>query len=214
MNKIIKFGIGFLLIITVLLVMLVLISSRFANGWDFINDKTCAPPCLRNIIPGVTTQTEALDIANANKVFGTCNLIDLTEQGGIKYIHCQSYKRYVNITLDDNRVTGIGIHPYPNYSLKTIIDRLGYPQGISCGLVNLPDYPKRVKPILWFDNYSISVFLPEIAADQCAISPTLDIETIVYDSVDNYQENKNAIGRLKNIMTWGGFATYPGKDLP
>lgn len=214
MKKIVKLGIGLLLIITVLLVMLILISPRFANAWDFINDKTCAPPCLGNIIPGVTTQTEALNIVSANKAFGTCDLVDLSQQGGIKYIRCQSYKRSMNITLDDDRVTGIGIHPYPNYSLKTIVDRLGYPEWISCGLVNLPDHQKRVKPILWFDKYSTSVSLPEMASDQCALSPTLEIETIVYESVDNYRENKSAIERLKNIMTWEGFRTYPGKDLP
>lgn len=214
MNKIVKIGIGLLILISVLLVLLILILPRFANGWDIINDSTCSPPCLRNIIPGVTTQTEALNIVTANKVFGTCDLIDLTKQGGIKYIHCKTYKRYINITFNDNRVDGIGIHPYPNYSLKKIIDRFGDPEWISCGLVNLPDYPKRVKPILWFDNYSTSVFLPEIDADQCTLSSSLAIETIVYNSIDNYQEKKSATERLNDIMLWEGYKMYPGQDLP
>ncbi len=214
MNKIIKFGIGLSLLVTFILVLLILILPRFGNNWDIINDKTCAPPCLENITPGVTTQKEALNTVAANKIFGTCDLIDLTKQGGIKYIHCKSYKRYLNITFDDNRVNGIGIHPYPNYSLKSIIDRFGEPEWVSCGLVNLPDYPNRVQPILWFDTYSTSVFLPEIAGDQCSLSSILEIEFIVYELVDNYQEKKNAGERLNNLMPWEGFTKYPGMDLP
>lgn len=213
MNKTIKFGFGFILI-TFLLVLLLLMLPRFANSWDIINDSTCSPPCLRNIIPGVTTQTEALNIVTANKVFGACDLLDQTNQGGIKYIHCKSYKRSINITLDDNRVAGIGIHPYPSYNLKSITERFGDPKWVSCGLVNLPDYPNRAQPILWFDNYSTSVFLPEIDADQCTLSSSLAIETIVYNSIDDYQEKKSAAERLNDFMLWEGYKKYPGQDLP
>lgn len=213
MSKKVKAVVGLLLLAT-LLGMLILALSRFSNRWDFINDKTCTPPCLGNIIPGITTQTEALSIVSVNKAFGVCNYVDMTNQGGIKYIHCQSYKRSMNITLDDDRVDGIGIRPYPNYNLKTIIESIGYPNWISCGFVNLPDAPKRVKPILWFDKYSTTVFLPEIISDTCTLSPMLEIEMVVYDSVDNYRATKSSAERLSNIMSWEGFTTYPGKDLP
>jgi len=214
MNRTLKSVIEVLFLVIILIVTLIFILPRYTHRWDFINDKTCDPPCLANIIPGVTTQADVLSIVSANKVFGSCNLVDATKDGGIKYIHCQLHKRFMNITLDADRVDGIGIHPYPSYSLQTVIDRFGFPENISCGLVNLPDNSKRVEPILWFDNYSIAVLLPERNADQCVLSPSLKIEMIVYASIDHYRDSKEAAQRLKSIISWQGFKAYPGRDLP
>ena len=194
--------------------VLVFILPRVIKGYDFFNDKTCSPPCLANIIPGVTTDAEAFKIVSANKNFGSCNLIDQTKQGGTKYIHCQSYKSYIMIGFDKNLVAGIGIHPYPNISIKTIIEKFGYPDGVSCSFVNLPDYPQRVKLILRFDTYFTTVNLPEISGNRCILSADTNIDMVGYGSKDSYEESKRAAARLNDLQSWEGFTTYQGKDLP
>lgn len=214
MKTIFKFGIGFSLLAVILMVTIVFILPKVIKGYDFINDKTCAPPCLGNIIPGVTTDRDAFEIASANKHFGSCNLIDQTKQGGTKYILCQSYKSYITISLNNNLVDGFGIRPYPKISINSIIDKFGYPDGVSCGFVNLPDYPRRVRLILWFDAYNSRVVLPDFSGNTCTISKDSIIEIVEYGTKGSYQESRGAAERLGDFQLWNGFTSYTGKDLP
>ena len=214
MKTITKIGISLSLVTILLIVAFVYILPKVIKGYDFLNDGACSAPCLGNIIPGVTTETDALKIAFSNRHFGSCNLIDQTTQGGTKYILCQSYKSYIEIGFSENLVSGITIHPFPEVSVKMIIDKFGDPDGISCGFVNLSDSPMRVKMILWFDQYHAQAYMPEKSADTCTLSGNMIIEMVGYNSNGGYDESRSAAERLMNFELWKGFTNYRGKSLP
>lgn len=214
MKTLSKNRIGFLLLGIMIVVALMFLFSKVIKKYDFLTDRTCALPCLANITPGVTTAEDALKIASDKKSFGSCNLVDQTKQGGYKFIDCQAYKSKIIISLKNNKADGFGIFPYPDIRVKEIFDKFGYPIGVSCGFVNLPDNPQRVKLTLWIDKYYTTVDLPEISGNTCTVSADSKIKSIGFGSKESYEEGKKAALRLNDFQPWVGFSTYQGVDLP
>jgi hypothetical protein len=219
MKKIIKIGISLSFLVILLIVVVEFIFPRVFKSYDFISNKNCTAPCLENIIPGVTTEADAIKNASNNKNLGTCKLKDQSKQPGIPII-CESFLSSIKIGFDKNLVSDIMIIPYPNISVKAIINKFGYPDGVSCFSVNLPDHPKTVGTMLYFDKYQMQVKLTDIAGDTCTIFPNSNIAIVyfgvneIYGTSARYEDSKSAAKRLNFYQRWGGFNSYPGINAP
>lgn len=212
MKPVKRFSILVLMFIPLLIFIYFL--QPFNRTLDFIHDETCASPCLGNIIPGETSENDALKIIQERRSFGFCVYKDLTNKGGIRYINCQSKNVNIDFTLNKGIITTIIIAPNNFIELRTIINKFGYPDGVSCGFINLPEYPNQVDPMLWFDGSLTSIYFPVQDSDNCDFSKIIGAESIIYSSKELYLERKRSAERLKDYMSWKGFIVYPGKDLP
>lgn len=172
---------------------------NFGDG-GLISGTPCSAPCFWNIIPGTTTEEEAVSIlASLGDVQG-CEYSDKIENGADKLIRCDN----LGITFNDKGlVSRLGFNLPEPATVGDIIEKYGVPDSVIVLPVG-PQFQEPYKMNLLYGKQRMVVGLPEQKSDRFELTPTIIIGTVLFCEEDVY---KKFTGPEFN-HEWKGFGKY------
>jgi hypothetical protein len=170
----------------------------------FLSGEPCGPPCFWGITPGVTTDSEMLNIF---------------EQNGVDAAKCERYKRQnpdllviqcgpmdlgyiIGITIYPSGIVNqIGFQLEKPITLGDVIAKYGDPSAISVVNQNSPPLPKDLGIILYFDEIQTRLDLLD-QEEKAVLTADLRITGVLYLDKQEYLETR------KYGHPWHGFGEY------
>jgi len=170
----------------------------------FLSENPCGPPCFWGITPGITTDTEALNLLEL-KGFNT-NECDYSQRQNPdqREIGCGAVGTgyTLGITVDPfGLVTTIGFNPEISFSLMDVISKYGNPDAIYVVNQNVTAMPVDMGIRLFYDHLQAVLDLPD-QEGSAVITAELEILNISYRNEQVYDESR--------IYTqpWHGYGNY------
>jgi hypothetical protein len=162
-----------------------------------LSSENCSAPCFWNIIPGITTEKQALDILSQKLVIKNCDRWERDESGRDKGIRCKN----VGITFDNNIVNVVSFKPSIIITVGEVIEKYGVPDGIGIAVLGLEMTPP-LSLRLYFDQERMIVYLPEQNKSTYSLLQDTTIITVGYFEQSKYFISKNT------TQAWNGYGEY------
>jgi hypothetical protein len=166
-------------------------------GTKSILENPCSPPCWQDITPGITTESQAIEILNQNKItkkepFQESLLPYLIFDKSI----CQKFLDQGGVCFDENKeiIQGIGIVPIENLSIEQLISLYGDPSHVLF-FKGWGDFSFVVK-IVVYESMGIYVDLkiaPYDHNDKPAIEPSDKIDMISFYNPTIFRDYLNKL---------------------
>jgi hypothetical protein len=159
----------------------------------------CAAPCFLNIIPGTTSEEEAVSILGSLGDIASCDSWNKVTNGIQKGIGCENVSIYFD---EKNIVNQILFVPSESIMVSDVVDIYGTPDSVIVlpQGVNL-DGPYEMQ--LLFYNEKILINLPTQGIDFYDIEPTTNIISVGYSDKSSYEKNINELNQQ-----WVGYGKY------
>ena len=170
------------------------------NHWDggLFSEEPCRAPCFAGLVPGITTETEAIELIQDSDYFQNCTLEDRPNQG--RWISCNGL--IITISKENGVADGVGFNTVSTFKLEEVIEKYGEPTTVWLAQLGIPEAPYFGTCIL-FENVGIRVDLEdqELSMDTYLLEPTAKITNIVYYSEENS-------GLTAYLQPWHGYGEY------
>jgi hypothetical protein len=173
-----------------------------------ISQIPCGPPCFLGIVPGITSNDEALVKFNSRAAPAKCEEYDYSKRpgGGLRGVSC-GFGGF--IFGEDGYVSSIGFTPN-GITLKQVIEKYGSPDSIKVGLITRPEDAPIMAMILRYDELQAVINLPSQAGAEYTLSEDVPIEYVRYIEKAEYAIiSENAGGE-----PWRGYTSYNISDTP
>lgn len=118
----------------------------------FLSGEPCGPPCFWGIVPGQTTEAEAIAILQARGVFTHCEVYVRETEGCVRGIRCPPRPRSlfdVHLNCNGDFVEGISFTPSFKITVQDAVAKYGKPDGILVFLDGIPEEPYLVLQITY-----------------------------------------------------------------
>jgi len=177
-------------------------SAQEIKEEGFFSGKPCAPPCFWSIVPGTTTEKEAIKILKVKGIFQSCKSYDKEVQGGARGITCPSL--FIVFQQGTSIVDSIGYEPSRKITVEDVISKYGEPDTIFVTEMGIPEAP-TIGMSLHYHNIQTKLLLPEQEGMVFRAERSTPIENIVYSPSYNKSE-KERIGDF--LQDWKGYGEY------
>lgn len=171
------------------------------NG--LFEDTPCGPPCLFDVKPELSNN---VDVKDALKKFGfldRCEEKSNPELKEVVYIECQQPRMNFVINTSEDKVIGIAFWPNSTITLRTIIERYGNPDFVTCySGETTPEHPRK-EVNLYYVKYGMAVVLEDFESHTANVKPFTRIDSFVYSPW--FVEE---IGKGKYTQAWNGYGEY------
>jgi hypothetical protein len=162
----------------------------------FLSREPCGPPCFWDIIPGVTTEAEAIQILQSRGLFQKCEAF--AHSGG-RGITCPSGIEIV-FQQEMDIVGVVGFQLSQAITIEDVIARYGEPDAVLVGVISR--YP-RTRMVLYYDDLKAELFLPWQEDSKFSVVASTKIEHISYNSKVSYESS-----RSDSFPRWNGYGEY------
>lgn len=117
------------------------------NQWDggLFSEEPCQAPCFAGIIPGITVESELVDIIEDNERFQGCELEDRPNQG--RWVSCNGL--IITINKTNSTVDGVGFKTSQQFSLEDVMSKYGEPTLTSVIPIGIPEAPEIAMVVFW-----------------------------------------------------------------
>lgn len=175
------------------------------NQWDggLFSEEPCRAPCFAGLVPGTTTETEAIELIQNSDYFQNCTLEDRPNQG--RWISCNG------LIITNNKETGItdgvGFNTLSTFTLEKVVAKYGKPTTVWLAVLGIPEAPEWSMIVL-FEDKKIRVDFEdqELSTETYLLEPTAKITNIVYYSEENS-------GLTAYLQPWHGYGEYIEDDI-
>lgn len=175
------------------------------NEWDggLFSEEPCRAPCFAGLVPGTTTETEAIELIQESDYFQNCTLEDSPNQG--RWISCNGL--IITINKESGIADGVGFNTLSTFTLEQVIEKYGEPTTVWLAQLGIPEAPYFGICIL-FENIGLRVDLEDqdMSTEDYHLQPSVKITNVVYYS----DENSGLTGCLQ---PWDGYGEYVVDDL-
>jgi hypothetical protein len=182
----------------------------------FLSEEPCGPPCFLNIIPGVTTETEANTILQGYFDLKDCHHWDERHEGGVHAIQCPRAFAGPSLTVtvgidfgEHDIVDGLGFTPTKTITVEEVIKRYGEPSAVDIlgwGVQNQKTTSVTMK--LFFDDIQTVVDLPQQAGMNYKLEPSSQVGGIYYPGNLSFKKIRTM------SQPWNGYGEYEGPYWP
>jgi hypothetical protein len=95
------------------------------NQWDggLFSEEPCRAPCFAGLVPGTTTETEAIELIQESDHFQNCTLEDRPNQG--RWISCNGL--IITINKENGIADGVGFNTLSTFTLEQVVEKYGEP---------------------------------------------------------------------------------------
>jgi hypothetical protein len=171
-------------------------ANSLPEAWDggFLSQKPCGPPCFAGIVPGQTSEAEAIRISELIDHLRECHLEDRPNQG--RWIECQG--AIVNIDKSTSIVDSLGFRTLEVLTLGDAIAQYGKPDYLYFVPDGTPEHP-YIRGLVCFDMISARVDLERQQWPTYEITSALEITNISYGQscfagLDHWKEEWRGYG--------------------
>ena len=102
----------------------------------FLSEEPCGPPCFWGIVPGKTTEEQAIEILQERGIFELCSAFDRERAGGERGIECGS-RVFISFELGSDIVRGLRFNPPSTITVQDVIEKYGEPESVEVGGVGV-----------------------------------------------------------------------------
>lgn len=176
------------------------IADTIGDG-GFLSHDPCGPPCFWNIIPGVSSEDEVVQILRAKDLSQECQPYNHEAESAGRGISCAS-SIGVSFRKGTKTVEDLGFVPSQKITLEAVIAKLGAPDRVFVVPSGLPEHPRTVM-LLYYDNLKTIVNLAEQDGITFVVQPSLAIKTIGYSDRDSYEASRRFAQ-----YDWKGYVEY------
>ena len=170
------------------------------NGWDggLFSEEPCRAPCFAGLVPGTTTEAEAIELIQDSDRFQNCELIARSD--GVRSIDCNGLT--IGIDSETRIVDGIGFVPTAPFTLEEVVIKYGDPTNTWVAPSGIPEAP-YIAMLVFFENEKIWLNLDDRAdtSGTYLLEPSAAVWNVVYYS----EENDGFEGYLQ---PWHGYGEY------
>lgn len=121
-------------------------------GWGGLSGEPCGPPCFWGIVPGQTTEAEAIAILQARGVFTQCEVYVRETYGCVRGIICPRSPPPsfgISLSCEHNLVEGVSFGPSVKITVQDVIAKYGNPAGVLITLDGIPEKPYLLMTLLY-----------------------------------------------------------------
>jgi hypothetical protein len=164
-----------------------------------LTGKPCSAPCFHNIIPGVTTEKETLEMFSTELDINTnCDYWAKDNNGPAKGIDCQTFTIIFN---DLSVVRMVSFKPSQQITVAAVIQKFGPPDGVGLGTSGIEMQPPKIMS-LYFDHENMILHLPAQNSNDYNLQGRTQIESVEYYDEGTYVQYRNI------DYTWKGLGKY------
>jgi hypothetical protein len=168
----------------------------------FISGEPCGPPCFQDIIPGVTTEAEAMQILQTEGLCRKYTRYDHEAASGGRGIVCTSSDLEIAFQPGTDIVDAVGFRPSQTITVGDVIATYGEPDTV---LVAGRTHYYRTSMILYYDSLKTDLSLPEQEGSRFEVALSTEVERILYSSTAGYMSYRPATDFLQE---WKGYGEY------
>lgn len=189
-----------------LLLMIFFLSSckpQNAPENGLLEDTPCGPPCLFDVKPEISNKVDVKDALSKYGFLDQCEEKSHPELKEVVYIECKDPRMNFVIDTSEDKVKGIAFWPNSTIKLRTIIEKYGNPDFITCySMETTPEHPwKRIH--IYYEKINMAVALVDFESRTAIVKSTTSIQFVVYSPSFIEQESRG-----KYIQTWNGYGEY------
>ena len=162
----------------------------------FLSSEPCAPPCFWGIIPGITTEAEAIELLQSE---GLCRKYTTFDHSGGVEVFCSSGVE-ISIQQGTDTIDVVIFRPSQTITVGDAITRYGAPDTISVGVKH--QYP-RVWMVLNYAHLKVSLVLAEQEGSTFWVEASTEVERINYYSTASFEYYKTTTD-----SKWNGYGEY------
>ena len=180
-------------------------AQRFGPAGDggLFSEKPCGPPCFMNIVPGKTSEAEAIQLMAQLGVYSSCQAFNNEKDGGGRGVTCGDDILW-SYQTGSNVVDVVGYSPSVRITVKQIVDHYGAPD-IGWVVTTGTAEPYYTDMILLYDKFQMRINLPDQPGLTFHLSPDLPIGSVGLFSQTAYDEFRQPPGLL---VPWNGYGDY------
>lgn len=165
-----------------------------------ISGVPCSAPCFWKIIPGTTSEVEAVKILSQLGDIQNCKHIDKVKNGADKLIRCAN----IGVTFNDGGVVSrLSFDTPKKITVGEVIKKYGNPDKVSLSASGTESTGPLLM-LLLFDDEQMVIGLPEQKHDLFSVDPTIVISSILYCEIDVYKRFEVPI----YTQSWKGYGEY------
>ena len=167
----------------------------------FLSNNPCGPPCFQGIVPGTTTEHEAVQILQSQGLYYNCSSFNNEVSSGKRGVECGSS---VNISFQRGTdiVDAVSFGLSQKVTVADVIAKYGEPDTV---LVTLDHRYPRAGMNLYYTDLRAIIGLPDQEGSIFRVSASTTVESIGYLSAASYKSHVPAIDSLPK---WKGYGEY------
>lgn len=165
-----------------------------------LSHSPCVAPCFFGVEPGVTLLGEAKSILTSDSVCREPTDFDNESVGGSRGFKCGEWIT-VSTIPDGELVGAVGFSTVAPVTVESAVGSLGEPDWVSAIPTGVPEAPKVVL-LLYFDDYSTRLLLPEQDGRGYLLQADTPLERILYMARAEYLASRGTGG------PWTGYGIY------
>jgi hypothetical protein len=170
------------------------------NQWDggLFSEQPCRAPCFAGLVPGTTTETEAIELIQDSDYFQNCTLEDRPNQG--RWISCKGL--IININKENGTIEGIGFGTLLTFTLEEVVSKYGEPSTVWVAPEGIPEAP-QISMIVLLGDKKIRLDLEDKddTSGTYLLEPSAQITNVVYCSDEN-------CSFTAYLQPWHGYGEY------
>jgi hypothetical protein len=193
--------------------------SIIGDGGLLTPDIFCGPPCLWNITPGITHESQARNILAAHRVAQACKNEDYTAAAGWRDITCalpgnSAKQPAASLTLffkkGSDIITELNFEPTSVIELRDILQRHGKPTCVEVFHI-APNFPST-DVSLWYESILTDIYLGHTSASVADLRPDTPIVGVTFQSRQGYRGIVDCITDPQfpqiTLEPWMGYGQY------
>ncbi len=174
----------------------------FTDG-GLISQTPCGPPCFYGIVPGETTEQEAIAIIDQNRSFHPCDIRRNPEDSDPDRYTLDCL--YVEVGFNDGIVVGIVFFPRTRITVRELIKLFGNPDAVMVRVFGLPDQDTNAYMDLFYDDIFLTISLADqYNQNQYSVDEGTPVGIVGYDTKDGYEE----LRAPPFYTNWIGYGEY------
>ena len=183
---------------------------EISDGGLLAEQASCKPPCLLGITPGITRESEAWKILEAQELSRACQVWDNTKEAGTRGIQCEWNREFIGIGLEsqDDTIRFIGFTPSETIRISQVVGKYGEPSWVAIWDEGTPEHVE-IGFTVFYD--AITTRLDFLSQDGWVydLQPETTITSVSYLSAQEYTDYIDLI--KASLYPWQGYGEYPRK---
>jgi hypothetical protein len=176
------------------------VPSSMGDG-GFLSSNPCGPPCFQGIIPGTTTEHEAVQILQSQGLYYNCSSFNNEVSSGKRGVECGS-SASISFQRGTDIVDAVSFGLSQKVTVADVIAKYGEPDTV---LVALDHRYPRAGMNLYYTDLRAIIGLPDQEGSIFRVSASTMVESIAYLSTASYKFHVPAIDSLPK---WKGYGEY------
>jgi hypothetical protein len=165
-----------------------------------VSGEPCGPPCFWGIVPGETTEGEALEIVPNALNRQNCRVYNNEAGSGLRGISCDN-QIGLNFVRGTDVVGGIAFSPSDSLTVGDFVAMHGDPDAALVTALGLPENPHTTMQ-LYFDGIWTTIGLDEQEGFAYMVSASTLIMSVGYAEPDFYAVSH------RYTVSWTGYGEY------